>query len=234
MARSTGDLVASFDIDEPYEQQIPPSYNVAPTDEVPIVVERQSRNGAEHSRQLAGARWGLVPSWSKDRKAAARLINARAETVTQKPSFRKAAAKRRALVAADGYFEWQKTDTGKIPMYLHGPDEQILAFAGLYEYWPDPALPEDHPEKWLRTCTVITTAATDSLGHIHDRTPLIVPPDFYDDWLDPDTTSTADVAQLLDAMPEPRLVPRTVSNQVNSVRNNGPELIEPVSGLLWE
>ena len=81
---------------------------------------------------------------------------------------------------------------------------------------------------------MITTAAADSLGHIHDRTPLIVPPGFYSDWLDPDTTSTADVAQLLDAMPEPRLVPRTVSNQVNSVRNNGPELIEPVSGLLWE
>ncbi|GAB3273312.1 SOS response-associated peptidase [Arthrobacter pigmenti] len=234
MARSTGDLVASFDIDEPYEGQIPPSYNVAPTDEVPIVIERRSSAEREQSRQLASARWGLVPSWSKDRKAAARLINARMETVTGKPSFRQAAAKRRALVAADGYFEWQKTDTGKMPVYLHGADEGLLAFAGLYEYWPDPSLPEGHPDKWLRTCTVITTQATDSLGHIHDRTPLIVPRDFYSDWLDPETTSTADVQQLLDAIPEPKLVPRMVSTQVNNVRNNGHELIEPVTGLLWE
>lgn len=233
MARSTGDLIASFDVDEPYEQQIPPSYNVAPTDEVPIVIERRSganreQSQRQHSRLLANARWGLVPSWSKDRKAAARLINARMETVTQKPSFRKAAAMRRALVPADGYFEWQKTDKGKIPMYLHGADEEVLAFAGLYEYWPDPSLPDGHPDKWLRTCTVITTQATDALGHIHDRTPLIVPPGFYDDWLDPETRGTADVQHMLDAIPEPRLVPRLVSTQVNSVRNNGHELIEPV------
>lgn len=234
MARSTGDLVASFDVDEPYEQQIPPSYNVAPTDEVPIVIERRPTAEKDHSRQLARARWGLVPSWSKDRKAAARLINARMETVTGKPSFRQAAAKRRALVPADGYFEWQKTDTGKIPMYLHGEDEEILAFAGLYEYWPDPSLPEGHPDKWLRTCTVITTQATDSLGHIHDRTPLIVPRDFHGEWLDPETTSTDDVQHMLDAIPEPKLVPRMVSTAVNSVRNNGRELIEPVTGMLWE
>lgn len=228
MARSTGDLVASFDVDESFDGELAPSFNIAPTDEVPLVIERRGSGSTDGHRQAAIARWGLVPSWSKDRKAAARLINARMETVTEKPSFRQAAAKRRALVPADGYFEWQKTDDGKIPTYLHGADEEMLAFAGLYEYWPDPSLPDGHPEKWLRTCTIITTQATDALGHIHDRTPLIVPSGLYDDWLDPETTGRNEVQHLLEAIPEPKLVPRIVSTRVNSVRNNGHELIEAV------
>lgn len=226
MARSTGDLVASFDVDESFSGEIHPSYNVAPTNQVPLVMERKAPEGSGSIRKLTAARWGLVPSWSKDPKSGARLINARMETVTEKPSFRQAAAKRRALVVADGYFEWQKTPEGKIPTYLHGEDEEVLAFAGLFEYWPDPALPEYHPDKWLRSCTIITTAAADSLGHIHDRTPVIVPPDLYADWLDPETTDAVEVRQLLDTIPEPRLVPRVVSTDVNSVRNNGPHLIE--------
>ncbi len=227
MARSTGDLVASFGVNEILTEELEPSYNVAPTDTVPLIVERRAADGNGMSRQLLTARWGLVPSWSKDPKSGARLINARRETVTEKPSFRKAAANRRGLVVGDGYFEWQKTSEGKIPTYLHGEREEVLAFAGLFEYWPDPSLPDGHPDKWLRTCTIITTAATDALGHIHDRTPVIVPADLYEDWLDPGTTSTADVQRLLDAMPEPKLVPRIVSTRVNSVRNNGPELIDP-------
>ncbi|MDQ6739984.1 MAG: SOS response-associated peptidase [Actinomycetota bacterium] len=231
MARSTGDLVASFDVAESSVGNIRPSYNIAPTDEVPLVIARKPSGANELSRKLTTARWGLVPSWSKDSKSGARLINARMETVTEKPSFRQAAAKRRGLLIADGYFEWQKTPDGKIPTYLHGKDEEILAFAGLFEYWPDPALPDDHPDKWLRTCTIITTAAADSLGHIHDRTPLIVPPDLYADWLDPATTNAAEVDHLLDAIPEPRLVPRAVSTEVNSVRNNGPHLIATAPGI---
>lgn len=228
MARSTGDLVAAFDVAEAIDRDLEPSYNVAPTDEVPLVMERKaSDDGGAPTRELATARWGLVPSWSKDAKSGARLINARMETIMQKPSFRQAASKRRALVAADGYFEWQQTPEGKVPTYLHGEDNEILAFAGLYEYWPDPTVPDGQPGKWLRTCTVITTRATDALGHIHDRTPLIVPPGLYADWLDVGTTSTADVQMLLDSMPEPRLVPRVVGTRVNSVRNNGPDLIEP-------
>ncbi|HXF01727.1 MAG TPA: SOS response-associated peptidase [Arthrobacter sp.] len=226
MARGTGDLVASFDVDESYVDEIQPSYNIAPTDEVPLIIDRRGPNGDGVSRKLIMARWGLVPPWAKDPRSGARLINARMETVTEKPSFRKAAAKKRGLLVADGYFEWQKTPDGKIPTYLHGEREEMLAFAALFENWPDPALPEDHPEKWLRTCTIITTQASDSLGHIHDRTPLIVPADLYADWLDPETTAEADVQQLLDAMPEPHLVPRRVSSKVNNVRNNGPDLID--------
>ena len=109
MARSTGDLVAAFDVDETLDRDLEPSYNVAPTDEVPLVMERRaSDDGGAPSRELVTARWGLVPSWSKDAKSGARLINARMETITEKPSFRQAASKRRALVAADGYFEWQQ------------------------------------------------------------------------------------------------------------------------------
>jgi putative SOS response-associated peptidase YedK len=230
VSKSTADLMAAFDVQESYVDELRPSYNVAPTDAVPLILDRSSGEGEPVTRKLVTARWGLVPSWAKDPKGGARLINARMETVTEKPSFRKAASARRGLLAGDGYYEWEKTPGGgKIPTYLYDPDDQILAFAALFENWPDPALPDGHPEKWLRTATIITTAASDTLGHIHDRTPLIVPPEMFSDWLDPETTSETDVRALLDSMPEPHLLPRVVSDKVNSVRNNGPELIEPAA-----
>lgn len=157
------------------------------------------------------------------------MINARSETILEKPSFRSAAVKRRALVPADGYYEWQKTEDGKIPTYLHGESADPLAFAGLYEFWPDPELPEDHPEKWLLSCTILTTTAQDSLGHIHDRSPVVVPAGMFGDWLDPEATGKDDVLGMLEAFGEPVLISREVSDRVNSVSNNGPELIEPVT-----
>lgn len=233
MARAVGDLVAEFDVDESLVESIEPSYNVAPTDPVPIVLDRRDKETKELSRKLVSARWGLVPAWSKDTKGAARLINARRETVTEKPSFRKAASQRRALVPADGYYEWQKEEVDgkltKIPTYLHAPGDGVLAFAALFENWPDPSLPQGHPNRWLRTCSIITGPASDTLGYIHDRTPVIVPKDLWADWLNPELTSEADVRGLIDAMPEPHLVPRVVSSLVNSVQNNGPELIEPAA-----
>lgn len=228
MAKAVGDLVAEFDVQESYLESIEPSYNVAPTDPVPLILDRRDRETREISRKLVLARWGLVPSWAKDTKGAARLINARIETVTEKPSFRKAASQRRGLLPSMGYYEWQKTETGKIPTFLHGAEQETLAFAALFENWPNPALPDDHPEKWLRTATIITNAASDAIGHIHDRTPLIVPQDMWADWLDPETTSESDVRALLDSIPEPHLVPRIVGDRVNSVRNNGPDLIDAV------
>lgn len=231
MARAVGDLVAEFDVDETLVESVEPSYNVAPTDPVPIVLDRRDRETKGLSRKLVTARWGLVPSWAKDTKGAARLINARRETVTEKPSFRKAAAQRRALVPADGYYEWQKDEADgkvtKIPTYLHAPGDDVLAFAALFENWPDPSLADDDPHRWLRTCTIITAPASDALGHIHDRTPLMVPRDLWADWLNPEITSEGDVRSLIDAMPEPHLLPRVVGDRVNSVRNNGPDLIEP-------
>ena len=223
----TAGLYGAFAIDEVFGDDLEPSWNVAPTDQVRAVLERKPRgedDDAATVRQLRTVRWGLVPSWSKDSKGAARLINARRETVTVKPAFKKAAGRRRCLLPADGYFEWQKTADGKIPYFLHAADEGQLAFAGLYELWPDPALPDDDPAKWLWTCTVITQQATDTLGEIHDRCPVLVPPELYKAWLDCSTGDPAVAGRLLGEMPEPNLEPRVVSTAVNSVRNNGPEL----------
>ena len=226
MSKATGDLLSYFDAKEVEGTPPPPSWNVAPTQAVPIVAERLDEGSIE--RHLLVAKWGLVPSWAKDAKIGSKLINARSESVLEKPSFRKAAVKRRAVIPADGYFEWQKTEDGKkIPNYLYSEKEPLLGFAGLYEFWADPSLPEDDPGRWLLSCTVLTTTTQDALGHVHDRSPVIVPRDRFAEWLDPDLTDKADVQLLLDSLPEPTLVPRIVSTRVNSVRNNGPELIEP-------
>lgn len=229
MKQSRADLMVTFEITEAHGQELPPSWNVAPTDPVNMVRERRER--PEAGRILETPRWGLVPPWAKDPKAGARAMNARIETVTEKPMFRKAALRHRGLIPANGYYEWQKGPGGsKTPIYLHpGAEDELLAFAALYEFWPDPSKAEDDPEKWLMTATIITQNATDSLGHIHDRCPVIVPRTLQEDWLDPDLTARADVEHLLSAMPEPHLIPREVSNRVNSVRNNGPELIEAVA-----
>jgi putative SOS response-associated peptidase YedK len=191
MTRAPGDLLSFFDAEDPSGIELRPNWNTAPTQVVPIVLERAEDGPPE--RQLVSARWGLVPSWAKDVKIGSRMINARSETILEKPSFRSAAVKRRALVPADGYYEWQKTEDGKIPTYLHGDAPAPLAFAGLYEFWPDPELPEDHPEKWLLSCTILTTTAQDSLGHIHDRSPVVVPSGMFGDWLDPEATDKDDV-----------------------------------------
>ncbi|MHA7154412.1 SOS response-associated peptidase [Arthrobacter sp. TMN-50] len=229
VAGSDQDLIDLFDVDFVDKDLPEPSYNVAPTDTVRLLLERLSDTNGHPTRHLTTARWGLVPSWLKAPKKGPPLINARVETILEKPSFRTAASRRRGIVMANGYYEWEKGTDGKIPTYLHGQTNDMLAFAALYEYWPDPALPEDHQEKWLRSCTIITTTASDTLGHIHDRTPLILPADLYPEWLDPRMTSSTDVQTLIDAIPEPLLVPRVVGNAVGSVRNNGPQLIEPVA-----
>src|SRR5690625_5060974 len=201
--------------------------------DVRIVVEQLKKDdtGESAGRQLRTARWGLVPSWAKDPTIGSRLINARSETITEKPSFKAAAGKRRCIVPADGYYEWQKLDEAgkkKQPYYLHAQDEAPLAFAGLYAWWPDPELPDDHPDKWRWTSTILTTTASDALGHVHDRSPVIVPPDLIGDWLNPAVNDKDDVKELVRSRPEPHMVPRPVGKAVGSVRNNGPQLIEPV------
>ena len=207
------DLVSHFRVEEPPEEVLPPSYNVAPTDPVYVVMERHEQ------RLLRVVRWGLVPSWAKDPKVGARFINARRETVAEKPAFRAAYLRRRCLVPADGYFEWQQQGGHKQPYFLAARDRTPLAMAGLYEVWKGP------DEQLLWTCTVITTEAADELGHIHDRTPLLVPPDAWDRWLDPEVEDPGQdllvpgTPGVLDAWP----VPPAVGN----VKNNGPELVEP-------
>ncbi|WP_434995442.1 SOS response-associated peptidase [Arthrobacter sp. Ld5] len=216
----------AFSVDETFQDELKPSWNVAPMQGIPFVSE-QLREG-ELVRRLEVARWGFVPVWAKDPKAGGKMINARSETVTEKTSFRTAAAKRRALIPANGYYEWQKNEDGtKTPHYLHGEDEdQLLGFAGLYEFWPDPTKAEDAEDKWLVAATILTRAAHNALGHIHERMPVIVPRDLQDQWLDPTMTERNQVQHFIDTIPEPNLIPRIVGKQVGSVRNNGPHLIE--------
>lgn len=223
------ELLAVFGAREVLGEQLPPSYNVAPTQPVRVVLERAPWDAPETTpvRQLRTARWGLVPSWSRDPKIGSRLINARMETITEKPSFKAAAARRRAIVPCSGYYEWTQRDGTKVPYFLHG--DGVLAMAGLYELWPNPDLPDDDPNKWMWTVTVLTTTATDAAGQIHDRAPVILPPAFRDHWLDPTLTSKDDVNALLASIPEPHLDSYEVSTKVNSPRNNTPDLLTPVT-----
>jgi putative SOS response-associated peptidase YedK len=188
------------------------------------------------TRTLEVARWGLVPSWAKDPSIGSRMVNARAETVAEKPAFRRAFAKRRCLLPADGYYEWYQPEDGptgargrplKQPFFIRPADGSSLAMAGLYEWWRDPGREDGDPQAWRLTCTVITTAASDELGRIHDRMPMTVGRSGWAAWLDP-STEAADVAALLAPAASVRLESYPVSTEVNAVRNNGPSLIAPL------
>jgi putative SOS response-associated peptidase YedK len=197
------------------------------------------RSGSEGppgvARELRVVRWGLVPFWAKDPKIGSRMINARAETVSSKPAFRHAFKRNRCLLPADGYYEWQRPDGTeadtpagkgpKQPYFICRGDGGPLAFAGLYELWRDAALPDDHERAWLWTATIITTSAPDELGKIHDRMPMVIEPDRWADWLDPAADDPADLVALLAPAAAGGLISYPVSTEVNSVRNNGPELI---------
>jgi len=217
------------------EPEPEPDYNVAPTKRIFAVIERpdpSSRDDEPAARELRVVRWGLVPSWAKDASGGGRLINARAETVAVKPAFRRAFAKRRCILPADGYYEWQAvtqdSKTRKQPYYIVRKDGGALAFAGIYELWRDEALPADHERAWLWTAAIITTQASDDVGQIHDRMPMTIAPQAWADWLDP---ATSDLGQLQATMVPAMaggLTSYPVSMAVNSVRNNGPELIRPL------
>ena len=191
----------------------------------------------EPVRELRVVRWGLVPFWAKDVKIGSRLINARAETVSTKPAFRRAFARRRCLLPADGFYEWQAAGDGpagdrpgarKQPYYIHRSDGGVLAFAGIYELWKDRAVPADDPDAWLWSAAIITTRATDDVGQIHDRMPMVIEPARWADWLDPGQADEAALHALLAPAVSGGLTSYPVSTEVNSVRHNGPGLIEPV------
>lgn len=239
-SRSPEDIVEEFEVLDPrLERAIPPSWNVAPTDEVYAVLERQPRDETgertgDPVRQLRALRWGLVPSWAKDEKIGSRMINARMETVAEKPAFRKAFASRRCIVPADGYFEWYDTErttakgkSVKQPFFITPEDGSILAMAGLYEIWRDRSVPEDAEGAFRWTCTVITTEATDALGRIHDRMPLLVDADARAAWLDPRHAVT-DLSALLTPAQQSGLTAYPVTTAVGNVANNGPELVAPL------
>ncbi|MDT9688923.1 SOS response-associated peptidase [Streptomyces sp. P9(2023)] len=236
--RSPADLTRLFQVtDWRPEEALAPSWNVAPTDEVYAVLERVARDEEDQvRRELRALTWGLVPSWAKDPKAGARMINARVETVHEKPAYRRAFAKRRCLLPADGFYEWETVKdeaTGKPrkqPYFIHPSDGRLMAMAGLYEYWRNPDVTsDDDPGAWLMTCTILTTEATDAAGRVHPRMPLALAPDHYDAWLDPHHQNTEDLRALLTQPADGRLDARLVSMAVNNVRNNSPHLLDAVT-----
>jgi putative SOS response-associated peptidase YedK len=197
-----------------------PRYNVAPTTEVACVVQ-----DAEGKRVLETFRWGLVPSWAKDKKAGASMINARAETVTSKPAFRSAWKRRRLLVVADGFYEWERTDPkNKVPHLIGVTEGRLFAMAGLYEFWTDPETGEK-----LKSCTIVTTTPNPLMEGIHDRMPVILPPAVWDRWLDPKTPPET-LTELLAPYPADGMQERKVSKRVGDVKNKGAEVQGPWEG----
>lgn len=231
-ARKRQELLDEFGVGlDAIEDDLEEDYNVAPTKPVPAVLERRSKEAPEEVvRQLRSLRWGLVPSWAKDLSVGARMINARIETVDEKPAFRKAFRDRRCLLPADGYYEWYEleprsgaTKPHKQPFFIRPRDGEIMAMAGLYEFWKSPE------GEWVTTCTIITTDASDDLGRIHDRMPMVVRRDQWDAWLDPGRTDPEDVRALLRPAMSGTMEAYPVSPLVSNVKNNGPELIQPLT-----
>jgi putative SOS response-associated peptidase YedK len=245
-SRNADDLVEEFEVEwVDVKERLEPDWNVAPTKDVYAIVQRKPRGEdvpetADPIRQLRVVRWGLVPSWAKDPSIGSRLINARMETVAEKPAFRRAFSTRRCLLPADGYYEWYAPDgsdfepprsggkTRKQPFFITPRDDGVLAMAGLYEFWRDPKAGEDEPNAWLVTCSVLTTEAEDSLGRIHDRMPLLVERERWPEWLDPRLSDPDRLTGLLVPAAPGRLEAYPVSTLVNDVKNNGPELVDPV------
>jgi putative SOS response-associated peptidase YedK len=208
-------MAKDFGVEE-ITDDLQPSFNVAPTDPVAVVLN----NGA---KRLVSMRWGLVPYWATDPKIASKLINARAETLTAKAAFKEAFKKRRCLVIADGFFEWQKQGTKKTPLFLYLKDERPFGFAGLYEIWTPPL---GEP---LVTCTIITTEPNELVRPIHNRMPVILPKTSEDFWLDSSIDDHTRLLDLLRPYPAEEMNAHTVSTTVNSVKNDSPECIQPVS-----
>jgi len=215
-----------------------PDHNMAPTKRAPVVLARTPRgdHDAPARRQLRLLTWGLVPSWSKDPRGGARMINARVESVADKPAFARALAARRCLVPARGWYEWQASPTAvdtkgkprKQPFFTSRVDGASVAMAGLYEFWRDPAVTDpDDPLAWLSTFTVVTGPAEPGLDRIHHRQPLVLEREEWAAWLDP-ATGAADVLGLLEPRAPGRFTAHPVSREVSSNRSNGSHLLDPV------
>jgi putative SOS response-associated peptidase YedK len=205
---------------QPPAFEIHPNYNVAPTHEIAVIIQH------EDARHIKKRHWGLVPFWAKDTSIGSRMINARVETITSKPAFRAALKQRRCLIPANGFYEWKGTSGNKQPYYFYSSSGEPFAFAGLYEIWEDKeAPPGAEPYK---SCTIITTDASDAVKDVHIRMPLILKPEAYDDWLDPENKEPGRIEEVLKKgyMKDFKRYP--VSKLVNQVGNNSKECMEPL------
>jgi putative SOS response-associated peptidase YedK len=195
-----------------------PRYNIAPSQPVAAVRATPTASG----REIAFLRWGLIPSWSKDPAIGNRLINARAETASEKPSFRNAFKRHRCLIPANGFYEWQRLERGKQPYFIRMRDERLFAFAGLWDRWESPG------KGVIETCTILTTAANAVLAPIHDRMPVILPQADYDRWLDPALLNTDSLAPLLVPFPPEDMLAFPVSPRVNAPTVDDERCIAPL------
>ncbi|MCD9623108.1 SOS response-associated peptidase [Rhabdothermincola salaria] len=225
-ASPPGEIARYFDAEAP-EAALEPSYNVAPTNDVYVVL------ADGRTRRVTPMHWGLVPRWAKDPSVGNRMINARAETLASKGAFKPAFQKRRCLVPADGFYEWKAVpgQKRKQPVYIHRPDGEPLAFAGLWEVWRDPGASDAEREAGggsLRSCTIITGEPNETVRPVHDRMPVILPRSQWDTWLDPDVHDLEVLGRLLVPAPPSLVALRPVSTEVNNVRNKGAHLVDEV------
>ena len=217
-----GVLAERFQVEEVKAPDLGERFNVAPTDEVYAVAE-----GKDGTRRLGTFKWGLVPFWAKEAKVGSRMINARVETLQSK--FKRTLERRRCIIPADGFYEWQDRPKGqkKQPFFIHHEDGEPLAFAGLWEVWHDPDDDEAEP---LRTCSIITTDANQVVARTHDRMPVMLPSDVWEAWLDVNQHDLDVVQGLLVPEPPKQLEVYPVTTEVNNVRNDGEHLLEPLEG----
>lgn len=214
--RPSSELAEIFDADDLADDP-GQRYNVAPTDEATVVVQREDR------RAVTRYRWGLIPHWAPDRKVAARQINARGERISSSPSFRDAFRKRRCIVPVDSFYEWRRAGGVRQPYRIASVDGRPLALAGLWAGWRDP-----DTEQVVRTFTIVTTTPNDLVSEIHDRMPVVLADDAWRRWLDPDLPDVAELHGLIAPVRDGLLMTHPVSTRVNNVRNDGPDLLEPI------
>jgi putative SOS response-associated peptidase YedK len=231
---SVGDLASIFEVDEVKAEALPPRYNVAPTlDVYAVALSRPKDEKAVPRRTLGTFRWGLIPSWAKDPSVGNRMINARAEGIAEKPAFRAAVARRRCIIPADAFYEWQRRTgrdgkpAGKLPYVIARRDGQPMAFGGLWEAWRDRVNPAGEPPTTIRSCAIVTTSANEMMAAIHDRMPVVLGRDDWAAWLDP-ASDTTTVERLMVPAPAEWFEAYPVSTLVNKVGNDGPELLDPL------
>ena len=235
VSTSTPDAIAAYFGATADVAPLGANFNVAPTHDIYGVVARAADPDAPLDKTVQAFHWGLIPSWAKERKIGARMINARAETLTEKPSFRGLVKNKRVIIPMDGFYEWKpgatdgprnaKVASLKQPMFIHRVDGEPLAVAGLWAAWKDPSDP-DH--RWLHSATVITTGANDLMSPVHDRMPVLVPRDRWDEWLDPGNDDIDALSDIFTATNDGALKMHAVSTEVNNVRNNAADLLNPM------
>lgn len=239
VAKTVGEILTIFEADEIIGEIPGPSYNIAPTQPIAILVDRafaKDDTGApigELSREIHAARWGLIPRWSKDGPSSgAPLINGRIESILEKPSFKDSVVRRRCVIPASGYYEWHVNEDGsKQPFYISAGSDGMFALAGLYEWWRDPTKPEADPNRWLLSATTLTKDSAPELAHIHDRNPVLLTPETFEAWIDPHIEGDEGLLEAVAA--ESDIVASEaeffkVSQAVGAVKNNSPELVLPL------